>query len=888
MSSALSMYTGPTAEDLDRIPADLKARPQWVLWRASDKIDKQTGAVVGLNKEPYTAVDPDVKASSTDPQTWASYHDCVAALPVALEQWEMDDPQGYRGGGIGYVLTAADPFCGIDLDHSLDPATGALAPWAQHIVTRLASYTQRSCSSTGAHVFIEGKLPPGRCQDGDLQMWDHGRFFAMTGWHLPGTPLTIAPRQGALEDLWCEHFGAQVGDSVYCLDASGAITNTTPWEIVRIEHTSDRRPYALFAESATGWPLAQCERVPSTSTAGQPISPLLEDALILQQAAAARNGTKFTRLWNGDWTGYPSQSEADLALCELLAFWTQDPAQLTRLFEQSGLYRAAKWGKRFDYRQRTIAKALAQCSQHYQSPATLVVGGSSNGTSGTFGTALTWAYPEKLPSAFPAVPVLPEGMLPGALRHWIVDIAERQQVPLEFVAIPALIALATVVGRKIGIRPKQRDDWTVIPNLWGAIIGRPGVLKSPAMKAALAPLDRLIATAAERYQQDLAKGKAQLAAHEARIKAIKHAMEQVAKKPAPGPGGKTLAELTQELADVEAHAPVVFVERRYRTNDSTVEKLGELFQENPTGLMLFRDELSGWLRSLDKSGREGDREFFLEAWNGDGSFTVDRIGRGTIHIPALCLSMCGGIQPGKLESYIADAVAGGAGDDGLMQRFQLLVWPDVDADWINVDRYPNTAAKNAAYKVYEALDAYHTAGTLCLPFEPDAQELFDAWRAELEASLRDGSLACTALEAHLAKYRSLMPSLALLFHVAELTPKSPDNTRVPLDAARLAAEWCDFLKKHAERVYTPAAAPDIRAAQTLAEHIKRGDVAHGDPVRALYRRHWSGLDTPAKIGDALAVLEKHHWLRVAEETTGGRPTEVVYLNPALGQFYGNA
>ena len=106
-------------------------------------------------------------------------------------------------------------------------------------------------------------------------------------------------------------------------------------------------------------------------------------------------------------------------------------------------------------------------------------------------------------------------------------------------------------------------------------------------------------------------------------------------------------------------------ERRYIVNDPTVEKLGELLHQNPQGLLLYRDELAGWLRSLDKAGREGDREFYLEAWNGTADFRVDRIGRGTLSVPALCLSILGSIQPGKIVGYIADTLHGGAGDDGL-------------------------------------------------------------------------------------------------------------------------------------------------------------------------------------------------------------------------------
>jgi Protein of unknown function (DUF3987) len=99
--------------------------------------------------------------------------------------------------------------------------------------------------------------------------------------------------------------------------------------------------------------------------------------------------------------------------------------------------------------------------------------------------------------------------------------------------------------------------------------------------------------------------------------------------------------------------------------------------------------VSGFLHTMDRPGHEDDRAFYCEAWNGTGAYTYDRIGRGTLHIRAACVSVLGGIQPGPLERYLRD-VFGGRGDDGLIQRFQLAVWPDVAGRWQNVDRYPST------------------------------------------------------------------------------------------------------------------------------------------------------------------------------------------------------
>jgi hypothetical protein len=378
------------------------------------------------------------------------------------------------------------------------------------------------------------------------------------------------------------------------------------------------------------------------------------------------------------------------------------------------------------------------------------------------------------------------------------------------------------------------------------------------------------------------------AALESQLKATKTALEQAAKK------GRDLDELAATYASLEAQlAACVASERRYVTQDATVEKFGELLIVNPRGMLLLRDELAGWLRSLAKLGREGDREFYLEGWNGTGSFTVDRIQRGTLHIPALTISICGGIQPGKLMPYVSATLAGAGGDDGMLQRFQLLVWPDDIGEWHNVDRWPNREARERANHVFDYLDALdpatlgaRTDGEIpTVRFAPDAQELFNEWRQNLETRLRSPALAATpALESHLAKYRSLMPSLALLFHLIELGrtngSKAPP-AGVPLEAARLAAAWCDFLEPHACKVLAGAIRTDLAAAHALAAKIRAGAVPDGMTVRDLARREWAGLSREGAVIEALAVLERAHWVRLVRLETGGRPSDVVRLNPNL-------
>jgi hypothetical protein len=120
--------------------------------------------------------------------------------------------------------------------------------------------------------------------------------------------------------------------------------------------------------------------------------------------------------------------------------------------------------------------------------------------------------------------------------------------------------------------------------------------------------------------------------------------------------------------------------------------------------LVLRDELVGLIAAWEREGREGERAFFLEAWNGNQSFDVDRIGRGHTSIPNVCASIFGGIQPDKLTMYLEQA-ANSLANDGMLQRFQLLVYPD-PRRWEWRDRAPNKAARNAAFTVFEKLSDF--------------------------------------------------------------------------------------------------------------------------------------------------------------------------------------
>jgi hypothetical protein len=307
-----------------------------------------------------------------------------------------------------------------------------------------------------------------------------------------------------------------------------------------------------------------------------------------------------------------------------------------------------------------------------------------------------WPEPEPLESPLPPVEKLPVSYLPEPFQAWLKDTAWRMQCPLDFVAVGAIVTAGSIIGAGCGIKPKQHDDWLVVPNLWGGIIARPSQLKTPSLKETMLPIDRLEAEAREKYEEELKFAEADKEILKAQKEAIKREMGKAARKTTT-PGLKNLDDLRAEYASLEE--PETPIRRRYKTNDATIEMLGVLLNNNPRGILIFRDELIGLLVSWEKAGHETDRAFYLEAWDGTGSFTTDRIGRGTIDTQNLCISILGGIQPAKLAAYLAQA-KDPLQNDGMIQRFQLLVYPDEPA-WRLIDEAPDLDARTRAYEVYK-------------------------------------------------------------------------------------------------------------------------------------------------------------------------------------------
>lgn len=497
-----------------------------------------------------------------------------------------------------------------------------------------------------------------------------------------------------------------------------------------------------------------------------------------------------------------------------------------------------------------------------------------------------WADPTPLPSSLPEVMPYHCDLLPAVVGDVVDDISERMACPPDFPAAAMLVAMASVIGCRLGIRPRRFDDWLCIPNLWGLAVGRPSLKKSPAIAQAEKRIRAIEAREAERLAAVLQSAGVDALLAESRIKATKGKIDKAMKS-----GDEASArELAQRIADIEAQERPI--PRRIITTDPTIEKLLELLNMHRFGMLLWVDELVGWMRSLDRDDKAGVRQQFLTLWNGHGRLNIDRIGRGETVCDSPCLSVFGCATPGGLSEYVGAAMRGGRGDDGLVQRLQILVWPDSPGEFLHVDRWPNSEARNRLSNAFEQLADFDPeqfaehdkfddgSGIPWVRFDRDGQDVFDRWDTALQKRLRVGDLP-EALESHLAKYASMVPSIALILHLA-------NGGRGPVsgDAAALAVRWAEYLESHAGRLYAASVAPERQSAGPLLRRLIEWPKGKPIRVRSIREKGWAHLTDSEPISQALELLCDHGWVRAVEvKPATGRPTTEYELHPLAAKFW---
>ncbi len=498
-----------------------------------------------------------------------------------------------------------------------------------------------------------------------------------------------------------------------------------------------------------------------------------------------------------------------------------------------------------------------------------------------------WGVPEALPDPLPEVLPYRSELLPEAVGNSVDDIAERMQCPPDFPAAAMLVAMAAVIGCRVGIRPRRCDNWLVVPNLWGCVVGRPSLKKTPAISEAEKRIRAIEKREREKVAKELESFGVDALIAESKVKAIKKNIDAAMKS-------KDEAKarvLAQEIKEIEESTPPIA--RRIITTDSTIEKLGDMLNKYPYGLLLWVDELMAWMRGLDKRDMAGVRQQYLTLWNGLGRLNIDRVTRGETVVEHPCLSLFGCATPGLIGDYVADAMRGGRGDDGLIQRLQILVWPDSPSEYRHVDRWPNSEARDRLTDVFERLadldaesfaerDKYDDGtGIPWVRFDSDGQATFDKWYVAFQKRIRTKDLP-EAFESHLSKYASLVPSIALVLHLA-IGGRGP----VSGEAAELAVRWAEYLESHAARLYSIAMVPERRQAKPLLVRLIEWPKNKPIKARDIARKGWSELEDSEVVRKTMELLADAGWVQSMQTMPeSGRPTTHYAIHPQSAEFLG--
>ncbi len=427
---------------------------------------------------------------------------------------------------------------------------------------------------------------------------------------------------------------------------------------------------------------------------------------------------------------------------------------------------------------------------------------------------------DAVPRELPAPPPFPVGAMPGGCRRLINEAAAAIGCPPDFVGLPMLAVLGSAIGNSRVLRLKR--GWEEGAAIYGAVIADPGEKKTPALKVALEPAKRAQALLKETYQRAEDEHKREQREYEVDKRDAAKAGEPAPPPPLEPMIGRTLVE------------------------DTTVERLAGIQSENPRGVVVIRDELSGWARAMDQykqGGRGADRQFWLSAWS-NSYVSVDRKSQPhPLIVSRPFVALFGAIQPSVLPEL------GEGREDGLLDRF-LFAYPDaVPAGW--TDDEISEKAESEYASLYDCLRDLHMPTDdlggpepVCIHFAPDAKDALihaiNLHRAEMYAP---GFAA--RLKGPWSKLEGYLARLILILATARAAEDKAAE-RVEVGDVLAAASLVEYFKGHARRVYVGLHGhdPDELLAADIASFLTERGGYFKDEPRILFEEVSSQVKGP--------------------------------------------
>lgn len=442
--------------------------------------------------------------------------------------------------------------------------------------------------------------------------------------------------------------------------------------------------------------------------------------------------------------------------------------------------------------------------------------------------------PDRATSDAPLEP-FPLEALPGVFRRYVAECATSIGAPPELIAVPLLTLAGAVIGNAREVEIKR--GWREGPNTYSAVITVPGGKKTPSGKAAKRPLYRVQERLKKEHEAALARHREDMAQWEALSKV--------------GRAGQTPPE------------PPRF--RHVVTTDATTEAIASMLQDCK-GLVLERDELSGWTRSMDmyRSGKGADRQHFLGMWS-RVALKVDRKGAPPLFVPHPCLSVTGGIQPDMLSELIDS----NGREDGFIDRILLAYPAEVEDHWTEdeVSLEALTAVEGVFDVLYELPNALGTDDGV-VRLTDEARAFWRTWYEDHAREMRAPDFRLS-LRGAWSKMPSQLLRLALILH----TVSRPDSLLMELAPLEDGATLIRYFKSHAVRVYGSLGEHRRDMGSTILDAIEANDgqITMSELLHNVFQRH----QRASRIRDELSALVAKGVLRYEKQPgTGGRPREV--------------
>lgn len=485
--------------------------------------------------------------------------------------------------------------------------------------------------------------------------------------------------------------------------------------------------------------------------------------------------------------------------------------------------------------------------------------------------------PKPLDLILKPVEPIDEKCLPKVLVNWLRPASKIIGCPFDFLVFSAIVTAGSLIGSRVRVKALQNSDWFVVPNVYGGIVGLPSSKKTPALDETRKPILELQAKARKEFADKRKDFEIEARYYERETAAIYKNKDL------------NLEQTKQRIKDIEEpNHPTM---KRFETNDITTPKLAQFLAENPNGLLQFRDELTGWLKSLDADYDTNARTLILELWKGAINYEKARVGDGEIQIQSGTLSIIGGIQPSKLQKYVAEAYSFD-NSDGFLQRF-LFVYPDPQRHLERSTASDFQAMQDgyaAADKVFAKLAENDFNGRVnaangdrfyAVKFAPDAQKVINEWTEEIETEAEKLQIEDEAFSSFLCKLPKSCFAVALIFHCLENINQAAFPDEITAATALNAISYIKVLISHAGRVFALGENQIFALANMLLGKIRKGNLKQGFKGREVIRKQWSGLKSKDTVQDVLSLLIDYGYLREHQTSGEGRRTVDYYFHPSL-------